>query len=112
VDLKKGPFLGREALAKINEEGPQWKLCTFTLNHDGPKLMQGGEAIIRREKVVGVVSSGGYGHTIGKSIAMGYLSASQAKEADGYSIEVYQERIPVTRHLQALYDPKRMRILA
>jgi sarcosine dehydrogenase len=110
VDLNKGPFVGREALLRVREKGPQWKLCTFTLNHDEPKLIHGGEAILWREKVVGVVSSGGFGHTLGKTIAMGYLSASDAGEKKGYSIEIYQERIPATRHLKPLYDPERRRI--
>ena len=32
VSLHKGDFLGREALVKVKERGPQWKLCTFTLD--------------------------------------------------------------------------------
>ena len=110
VHLDKGPFMGRDALLKIKQEGPQWKLCTFVLNHDQPKLLYGGETITCRGEVVGVVSSGGYGHTVGKTIALGYLSASDAKDTEGYAIEVYREAIPATRLSRAPYDPERRRI--
>jgi glycine cleavage system aminomethyltransferase T len=110
VNLDKGPFVGRDALAKIKEQGPQWKLCIFVLNHDQPKLLHGGETITCRGKVVGVVSSGGYGHIVGKTIALGYLSASDAKETDGFAIEVCREAIPTTRLFRAPYDPERKKI--
>ncbi|MBU1184542.1 MAG: FAD-dependent oxidoreductase, partial [Proteobacteria bacterium] len=87
VDLDKGSFIGRESLVKIKLEGPKWKLCTFTLNHDEPKLLSGGETISCRGKVVGVVSSGGYGHTVKKNIALGYLPVEEADHQDGYAIE-------------------------
>ncbi|MEK6654750.1 MAG: FAD-dependent oxidoreductase [Thermodesulfobacteriota bacterium] len=110
VDLDKGSFIGRESLVKIKLEGPKWKLCTFTLNHDQPKLLSGGETISCRGKVVGVVSSGGYGHTVKKTIALGYLPVEEADHKDGYAIEVYQEAIPATRLAKAPYDPERKQI--
>ena len=110
VNLDKGPFVGRDALLKIKKEGPPWRLGAFTLDHDCPMLLHGGETITHRGKVVGVVSSGGYGHTVGKTIALGYLPASDAEDNDGYAIEVFREAIPATRLSKAAYDPERRRI--
>jgi sarcosine dehydrogenase len=110
VNLDKGLFVGREALVRIKQQGAQWTLCTFILNHDQPKLLHGGETITCGNRVVGVVSSGGYGHTVGKTIALGYISASDAKETDGFAIEVYREAIPAIRLLKPPYDPERKRI--
>jgi sarcosine dehydrogenase len=110
VDLDKGAFKGQKALLKIKQEGPKWKLGIFTLNHDRPKLLYGGETITRCGKVVGAVSSGGYGHTVGKTIALGYLPASEADHQDGFAIEVFGEAIQATRFMKALYDPERNRI--
>ena len=110
VHLDKGPFKGREALLKIKQAGPKWRLSTFTLDHDRPRLLYGGETITRRGKVVGSVSSGGYGHTVGKTIALGYLPASETDHPDGFAIEVFGETIPATRLTKALYDPERRRI--
>jgi sarcosine dehydrogenase len=110
VSLDKGPFVGRDALLRIKKNGPAWKLCTFTLDSDRPMLLHGGETITFRGKVVGVVSSGGYGHTVGKTIAMGYLSASAAKDTDGYAVEVFGESFSAIRLLKAPYDPERSKI--
>ncbi|MCX5822011.1 MAG: hypothetical protein NTY86_00480 [Deltaproteobacteria bacterium] len=95
---------------KIKQGGAKWKLCTFTLDRDRPILLAGGETITRREKVVGAVSSGGYGHTVGKTIALGYLPASEADHQDGFAIEVFGDAIPATRLMKAPYDPERSRI--
>jgi sarcosine dehydrogenase len=111
VDLQKGPFIGREALAKMKQDGPQRKLCTFTLDMERPILFYGGETISHRGKVVGVVTSGGYGHTVQKTIVMGYLPVDEAHHEEGYAVEVYQQVIPATRRAKALYDPKREKIL-
>jgi 4-methylaminobutanoate oxidase (formaldehyde-forming) len=109
VALGKGDFLGREALARAKPEGPRQRLCCFTLEAEAP--VYGGEAILRDGKVLGVTSSGGFGHTVGKPIVLGDLPAEVAGFAD-YEIEAFCERVPAVRHDRALYDPDRKRILA
>jgi 4-methylaminobutanoate oxidase (formaldehyde-forming) len=109
VALSKGSFLGAEALARIKAEGPRRKLCVFTT--DGVAALYGGEAILRDGKVIGVTSSGGYGYTVGKSIAFGYVPTEEAGH-DDYEIEAFCERHPAKRAAQALYDPERKKILA
>jgi len=61
--------------------------------------------------VLGVVTSGGYGHKVRKTIAYGFLAPEHANHDDGYEIEVYDEVIPATHHVRALYDPERKKIL-
>ena len=109
VALDKGDFIGREALAEAREKGPSRKLCCFTLEEYRP--LNGGETISRQGEVLGVLTSGGYGYTVGQSIAYGYIPAQLAGETD-FEIEVMGESIPATRHDGALYDKGRERILA
>jgi 4-methylaminobutanoate oxidase (formaldehyde-forming) len=109
VKLDEGEFLGREALARLKEEGPRQKLCCFTLAQPGSVF--GGEAILREGAVLGVTSSANYGHTVGKSIAFGYVPIEAAGHAD-YEIEAFCERVPARRHERPLYDPERTRILS
>jgi sarcosine dehydrogenase len=109
VDMKKKDFIGRAALVKAAEAGPRRKLCCFTLSKAVP--MPGKESILLNGKLVGLVTSGGYGYTVGKSIAYGYLTPENIQES-GYEIQVLGEVIPATREKGALYDPKRERILA
>ncbi len=110
VSLDKGPFIGREALLKIKKEGASWKLRTFTLEADRPMLLHGGETITCRGRVVGVVTSGGFGHTVGKTIAMGYLSTEDTQATEGFAVEVFGETFPATLVTKACYDPERLRI--
>ena len=109
VKPDKGDFLGGEALARIKADGVRQKLCSFTL--DTPVQVHGGEAILRAGEVLGVTTSGNYGHSVAKSIVFGYLPIEAAAH-DDYEIEVFCERVPATRHDRALYDPDRARILA
>ena len=110
VSLDKGPFIGREALLKIKKEGASWKLRTFTLEADRPMLLHGGETITCRGRAVGVVTSGGFGHTVGKTIAMGYLSIEDSQATEGFAVEVFGEAFPATLVTKACYDPERLRI--
>jgi len=109
VSLSKGEFIGADALRRIKEEGPRRKLCIFTL--DGKVAVYGGEAILRDGKVLGVTTSGGYGHTIGRSIAFGYVPTAEAGHQD-YEIEAFCTHHPAARHDKPLYDPERKKILA
>jgi 4-methylaminobutanoate oxidase (formaldehyde-forming) len=108
VALNKGDFIGADALMRARQEGPKRKMCCFTL--DGKVSVFGGEAILRGGKVLGVTTSGGYGTTIGRSIAFGYLPAADAGH-DDYEIEAFCDRFPAQRHDKPLYDPTRTRLL-
>jgi sarcosine dehydrogenase len=109
VALSKGEFIGREALARIKAEGPKRRLCCFLL--DKPAPVYGGEAIRRAGHVLGVTSSGGFGHTIGKSIVFGYVAAADSGHTD-YEIETFGKVVPATRSPAVPYDSERKRILA
>jgi len=110
VALNKGDFIGRDALLRARTEGVKRKLCTFLL--DEPVAVHGGEAIYAGDgRVLGVTSSGGFGHTIRKSIVFGYIPAEAAK-AERYEIEAFMRRVPATRIDKAPYDPERKKLLA
>jgi 4-methylaminobutanoate oxidase (formaldehyde-forming) len=113
VALNKGDFLGRDALAKVKEQGPKWKLCTFTLDVKEPVMLRGSEPIIHDGKVIGVTTSCGYGYTIGKTVACGYVPVAEANHTGGYEIEAYTEIFSARREPnRALYDPQREKILS
>ena len=72
VTLEKGDFIGRDALAaRSRHQGVKRKLACFLM--DGFVPLHGGEAILHEGRVIETVTSGGYGHTIAKSIAYGYV---------------------------------------
>lgn len=106
---KKSDFIGRAALEKAKAIGPARKLITLIV--DAEVQLYGGEAIRRDGKVLGVTSSAGWGHTIGKAIAFGYVPAEEAGHAD-YEIEAFTRRHPAARIDGAAVDPRRRKILS
>ncbi len=113
VALNKGDFLGREALVKAKKEGSRWKLCTFTIDADQPVMLRGSEPILHEGKVIGVTTSAGYGYSVAKTIAYGYVPPNKSGHSDGYEIECTKQIYPATREPQrALYDPERKKILS
>ena len=83
VDLKK-EFVGAEPLRKIAENGPARKLVGLEL--EGRRIARQGTPVMKDGKMVGEVSSGTFGPTVQKSIAMAFVEAALA--ADGTSLEV------------------------
>jgi 4-methylaminobutanoate oxidase (formaldehyde-forming) len=110
VSFKKAAdFIGRAALERQKAQGIKRTLCAFVLDGDTP--VYGSEAIWRHGKVVGVTSSAGYGHAIGRYIAFGYVPIADAR-ADEFEIEAFTRRMPARRIEGCAYDPGRARILA
>ena len=110
VDLKKDDFLGRDSLVLAGTRGPKWALCCFSLDRDEPLLLRGAETICHRGEVIGVVTSGGYGHTVKRTIAYGYVPVDRASHNGGYEIEAYGEVVPAVREDRPMYDPGGARI--
>jgi 4-methylaminobutanoate oxidase (formaldehyde-forming) len=107
VALDKGEFIGREALSRIRQDGPKRKLVSFTI--DGFAPLHGGEAIFHKGDVVGSVTSTNFGHTLGKTIAFGYLPVAIANESD-FRIESFGKPYEAKRGPRVLYDPKMERL--
>jgi 4-methylaminobutanoate oxidase (formaldehyde-forming) len=111
VKLDKGDFIGRKALLKQKKEGIKQKLVCMTVA-DPTAIALGNEPIFKDGKVVGWVTSGGYGYTVRKSIAYGYLPLEIAKPGNQFEVELFGERIKITVERDPLYDPKGERIKA
>jgi len=107
VALTKDDFIGKEALLELKDKGTGRRLAIFTL--DGYRPIYGGEPVLSNDRVIGVTSSAGFGHTVGKSIAYAYL-AEDDFQSPSFEIEVFGERYPATRHDGPLYDPGMSRL--
>ena len=103
----RGRSRGRDALYRIKEEGVTQRLCTFLI--EAPVAVHGGELIARDGRVLGITTSGNFGHTLGKSIAFGYLPIDDA-EHETYEIECFGEPIGAVREAGVPFDPERKRI--
>jgi len=103
VDLSKAEFTGRTAILRDRQQGPARRLVTLVVNASGADAI-GDEPIWHDGKVVGWATSGGFGHSVGKSIALAYVPAALANSAARFEIEILGERRPASPALEPLYD--------
>jgi dimethylglycine dehydrogenase len=106
-------FIGRAAYEADVAAGPKRRLVTFVVepDPDDPADVIGDEPVWHDGKVVGWVTSGGYGHHVKQSIALGYVPAELAS-ADGFEIEIIGRRRPARVQREPLFDPEGLRMRA
>jgi len=84
----KGAFTGREAaLAERDGNGPAQKLVTLSVDANGADA-SGYEPVWKGDRRVGFVTSGGYGHTVGRSLAMALVDTAEAVEGNALSVHI------------------------
>jgi sarcosine dehydrogenase len=109
------PFVGRQSLLDRRKTGLRRRLIHFKLDNPGVFLF-GDEPILCNGDLVGQTTSAAYGHSLGTSVAMGYVKRDDrplsAMIADGvFEIERAGERSAITVSLSPFFDPsgERMR---
>ncbi len=108
-------FIGREAVeAEIAAGGPKRKLVMFTVDVDpeAPADVIGDEPVWHDGEVVGWITSGGYAHYSGVSLALGYIPTELATATSGFEIEIIGRRRPATLQHEPVLDPQGTRMRA
>jgi len=110
VDLRKGAFIGRDAALAEQASGGERRLITLDIAARDADAI-GDEPIWYDGRVVGWVTSGGYAHSVQKSLALGYVDRDVAEHTSGFEVELIGERCAAVRLAAAAFDPqgKRMR---
>ncbi len=113
VKADKPDFIGKSAVLERKETGPKARMVQFKLTDPEP-LLYHNEPLIRDGEIVGYISSGNYGHTLGAAVGMGYVpcegeSAAQVL-ASTYEIDVMGTRVKAEASLKPMYDPKSERV--
>lgn len=108
-------FVGREAYeAEAAGEGPERRLVMLVVEPDpgDPADVIGDEPIWHGDEVVGWVTSGGYGHSAGVSLALGYVPTKLAEvDGDGaFEIEIIGRRRPARLQREPVVDPQGLRM--
>ncbi len=99
----KKDFVGKEAALRAKAEGTSRKLVTMTIDVDGIDVSND-EAILKDGEAVGYVSSGGYAHHVGKSMAMGYVAVGYALPGTGLQVEILGKLYEAQVLGSAIYD--------
>jgi 4-methylaminobutanoate oxidase (formaldehyde-forming) len=111
---KNTPFIGRDALVRQRAEGIARRMLLFTL-HDAAYSLFHDEPIYADGEIVGRITSGGFAHTLGRPIGLGYARFSGLLDGKAirevrFEIEIAGDRVPATVHLRPPYDPDGERI--
>jgi 4-methylaminobutanoate oxidase (formaldehyde-forming) len=110
VKLDKGDFIGRSALLKRRESPAETRLACLVL--DDPRSVALGSEPVRIDgHVVGRVTSGGYGYTVGKSIVYAYIPSTCAVDTQ-VEVDIFGKWMGGHVAREPLYDPTGSRIRA
>jgi len=104
-------FVGREAVLKAKESGVAYKLVYVEVDAKNADVF-GGEPVYADEKVIGVATSGGYGHIVGKSLAFVYVNTGYDAPRTQFTIDILGERCSARVLAKPVYDPENLRLRA
>jgi dimethylglycine dehydrogenase len=111
IAYDKRNFIGRDSALEDRDTVPDKRLVTLTV--DSPDADPAGyEPIWLDTQIVGFVTSGGYGHCAGMSLAMGYLASRVGHEEQRLSISILGERRACRVLAEPPVDPKGSRMRA
>jgi 4-methylaminobutanoate oxidase (formaldehyde-forming) len=112
---KPGGFIGRDALAAIKVKGiPTTRMLQFLLSDPEP-LLYANELIYLGDEQVGYIQVGGYGHTLGGSVGIGFVVLDRPVTADlvssgPWSIDIAGKRVAASASIKPMFDPTLERV--
>jgi len=107
VNLDKD-FQGRDAIAAQNEAGPRRLFVAMEVDNQ-TAAAHTGDPIYSGDELIGVVTSGAYGHHTGTNIAMGYVQPAYAEPGTKLALEVIGQRCDATVRPEPMFDPEHHR---
>jgi dimethylglycine dehydrogenase len=109
VDFGKPDFTGRAAALAERAAGAKRRFVIMEVAATDADVI-GYESIMKDGAAVGHVTSGSYGHCVGKSLAAGYVPSALAREGARFEIDILGEMRSATVRLEPLYDPQGLRL--
>jgi dimethylglycine dehydrogenase len=102
VAYDKPGFVGREAALADRATPPSRRLVPLVVDTDVEVV--GYESILKDGQSVGQVTSGGYAHWAGHSMAMGYVDAAHATDGAQFEIQIFEQVRPARIHMTPFFD--------
>ncbi|PLP57922.1 glycine cleavage system protein T [Mesorhizobium loti] len=106
---KHADFIGKKAALAERASGGKLRLRSFVIDAVDADVI-GDEPIWHGGTVCGWVTSGGYAHYSGVSVAMGYVPKEIADESDGFEIEYLGRRHAARMQPVPLFDGNQERL--
>jgi len=111
---KPGGFIGREALQQRVTEGSNRKLVQFLLEQ-ADHFIYHNEPIYMNDQLVGAITTGTYGHTLGAPVGLGWVAlptaiSNDTLENQQWEILVAGNKIGARASMKPLYDPQNKKL--
>lgn len=94
VNLDQGEFIGQDTLKKQQAEGPPRKLVALEMQ--GRHIARHDYPVWVNDQEVGIVTSGSFSPTLGKSIALAYVPTAYAKSGTEVAVLIRKKPQPAT----------------
>ena len=110
VAFDKGPFTGRNAALRERDEAPPARRLV-TLEIDSTDADASGfEPVWDGDRRIGFVTSGAYGHCVGKSLALAYLDREAIADGARYDVHIVETKRKAEVLSGPVFDPKGTRM--
>ncbi len=104
-------FLGRDAVVE-RRDGPLAMVCVYgEVDAEGADC-RGNEPVMDGDRIIGLTTSGAYGHSVGKSLFFAYVDPAFEPAGSVFDIEILGERRGATVIDSAAWDPANERLRA
>lgn len=103
--LKKGDFIGRDALVAVKENGLKRKLIGFEVKDKS--VPRHGYRILHSGVAIGYVTSGSYSPMLNHNIGMGYVDIDHKAEGTPIDIEIRNRTVPAVVVKPPFYKPQK-----
>jgi dimethylglycine dehydrogenase len=109
VDMTKAYFVGKQALARRQAQGPARVLVSLAVDRsDAPA--RPGASVMQNGEVVGTVTSGDWGHRTGRNIAYAYVVPHLAAIGTDLAIDILGDLTPAQVAPRCIYDAGNTRV--
>ena len=109
IDFSKSDFMGRDAAIAAQSTGPSRRFVVMEVDAKDADVV-GYESIMKDGRAVGYVTSGAYGHCVGRSLAAGYVPTALANDGETFEIDILGDVVQATVRIKPLYDPTGSRL--
>ncbi len=109
IRFDKEDFIGKAASLSNKQRGPRMKLVYMEVDNTDSDCV-GNEPVYHGGNVVGVTTSGGYGHAAGKSLAFAYVDPALAANGAEFDVLVFAERRRARIIPESIWDAENARL--
>ncbi len=109
IRLDKENFIGKAASLSKRQRGPRMKLIYMEVDNTNSDCM-GNEPVYRNGELVGITTSGAYGHAVNKSLAFAYMDPKLTLPGTQLEVLMFNERRAARLIAEPAWDAENVRL--